>query len=116
MPDSKELSVVLGQEVTFSLGVTTTKRTEATFLWFKFPAGRIVSNLRLRTWKTDIYNNLTDARVKTGYLQIRGLKYSDKGYYTCKAVVNGKVIARKDVVLTVQGKLGVLYVFLRRFH
>ena len=113
MPDSKELSVVLGQEVTFSLGVTTTQRIEVTFQWFKFLADRIVSNLHLRTWKTDIYNNLTNARVKKGYLQIRGAKYSDKGYYTCKAVVNGKVIARKDVMLTVQGKLGFFCLFSR---
>ena len=107
MPDSKELSVVLGQEVTFSLGVTTTERIEVIFRWFKFLAYRIVSNLHLRTWKTDIYNNFSDARVARGYLQINGAKYSDKGYYTCKAIVKGKVIARKDVVLTVQGKLDV---------
>ena len=107
MPDSKKLSVVLGQEVTFSLGVSTTQRSEVTFIWLKSLEDRIVSNLHLRAWKTDIYNNSSHARVKTGYLQINGAKYSDKGFYTCKAVVNGKVIARKDVVLTVQGKLDV---------
>ena len=112
MPDSKELSVVLGQEVTFSLGVTTIQSIEVKFKWFKSLANGLVSNPHLRIWKTGRYNNLSDTRVKTGYLQIHGAKYSDKGYYTCKAAVNGKVIARKDVLLTVQGKLDVLCSFL----
>lgn len=103
MPDSGGLSVVLGQEVTFWCGVTTTRRIEVTFQWFKFLQDRIMTNPHLRTWKTDIYNNLSDTSVQKGYLKIHGARYSDSGPYTCEAKGNDKSIMTKSVVLTIQG-------------
>ena len=107
MPDSERLSVVLGQEVTFSCGVTTTRRIEVTFQWFKFLQDRIVTNPHLRTWRTDIYNNLSGTSVQKGYLKIHGARYSDSGPYTCEAKGNGESILKKSVVLTIQGKVDV---------
>ncbi|CAH3026529.1 unnamed protein product, partial [Porites evermanni] len=103
MPDSARLSVVLGQEVTFWCGVTTKRRIEVTFQWFKYLRDRIVTNPHLRTWKRDIYNNLSNTSVQKGYLKIHGARYSDSGPYTCEAKGNGESIMRKSVVLTIQG-------------
>lgn len=103
MPDSERLSVVLGQEVRFWCGVTTKRRIEITFQWFKFLRDRIVTNPHLRTWKRDIYNNLSNTSVQKGYLKIHGARYSDSGPYTCEAKGNGESIMTKSVVLTIQG-------------
>ena len=103
MPDSARLSVVLGQEVTFWCGVTTKRRIEVTFQWFKYLRDRIVTNPHLRTWKRDIYNNLSNTSVQKGYLKIHGARYSDSGPYTCEAKGNGESIMSKSVVLTIQG-------------
>ena len=103
MPEKKKISVILGRDIRFMCGVRTTSEIEVTFHWYKF-FEPVVSNLFLRTWRTDISNNLSHINIQKGFLKINGAKKSDQGLYTCRAMGNGKDITIEEVYLTVQGK------------
>ena len=110
----QEVSVVLGRNIRFLCGVTTSSEIEVTFQWDKFYSTvPIVSNRHIRVWRTDSKNELLSTSDQRGFLKIHRAQYQDGGPYRCRAVGN-KEFFSKEAFLKVLGKAKNAFVIMAR--
>ena len=102
------ITVVLGKSIRFLCAVKSISGIEVTFQWSKY-FKPIVPNPHVTVTRTDSKDDISSTSDQRGHLKITGVRYSDTGLYTCQIVGNKKVIASKDVLLKVKGKLSNLF-------
>lgn len=99
---NRSTSVVLGKNIRIMCGVKTISGIEITFQWTKYIVP-VVSTPRVKITRTESTDRLSYTSDMRGYLKITGAQYTDAGLYTCQIVGNKKIIASKNVLLTVKG-------------